>query len=42
VGPFGVDVCSGLRINGKLDVTKLTNFMHAVRASEALDSRRST
>ncbi len=41
VGPFGVDVCSGLRINGKLDETKLTNFMQAVRASAGLDSRRS-
>ena len=29
VAPFGVDVCSGLRTNGKLDETKLTNFMRA-------------
>ncbi|HEY4734986.1 MAG: phosphoribosylanthranilate isomerase [Gemmatimonadaceae bacterium] len=33
VAPFGVDVCSGLRTNGQLDETKLTNFMRAVRAS---------
>jgi len=29
VAPFGVDVCSGLRTNGKLDETKLTAFMNA-------------
>jgi phosphoribosylanthranilate isomerase len=29
VAPFGVDVCSGLRTNGKLDETKLTTFMRA-------------
>lgn len=26
VEPFGVDVCSGVRTDGKLDVIKLTNF----------------
>jgi len=29
VAPFGVDACSGLRTNGKLDETKLTTFMRA-------------
>jgi phosphoribosylanthranilate isomerase len=29
VAPFGVDVCSGLRTNGKLDETKLAAFMNA-------------
>jgi phosphoribosylanthranilate isomerase len=29
VAPFGVDVCSGLRTNGKLDETKLAAFMQA-------------
>jgi phosphoribosylanthranilate isomerase len=32
VRPFGVDVCSGVRTNGKLDRSKLEAFMHAVRA----------
>jgi phosphoribosylanthranilate isomerase len=27
VRPFGVDICSGVRTNGKLDVTKLANFI---------------
>lgn len=29
VGPFGVDVCSGVRVNGVLDETRLRRFMHA-------------
>jgi phosphoribosylanthranilate isomerase len=33
VGPFGVDVCSGLRTNGRLDEAKVAGFMTAVRAS---------
>jgi phosphoribosylanthranilate isomerase len=33
VEPFGVDVCSGVRTGGKLDVEKLTAFMDAVAAS---------
>ncbi|HEV7387824.1 MAG TPA: hypothetical protein VGN73_04345 [Gemmatimonadaceae bacterium] len=35
VAPFGVDVCSGLRINGRLDETKLDGFMRAVRGTAA-------
>lgn len=31
VGPFGVDVCSGLRTDGALDPRKLERFMDAVR-----------
>lgn len=31
VKPFGVDVCSGVRTNGKLDVTKLKTFIDSVR-----------
>jgi phosphoribosylanthranilate isomerase len=31
VGPFGIDVCSGVRTDGRLDVTKLKRFFSAVR-----------
>jgi len=31
VGPFALDVCSGVRTDGQLDVAKLTHFMRAVR-----------
>jgi phosphoribosylanthranilate isomerase len=30
VGPFGLDVCSGVRTDGKLDATKLRRFFAAV------------
>jgi phosphoribosylanthranilate isomerase len=30
VRPFGVDVCSGVRTNGKLDAAKLEAFFHAM------------
>jgi len=30
VQPFGVDICSGVRLEGKLDVAKLYNFIEAV------------
>lgn len=33
VKPFGVDVCSGVRTNGKLDVTKLKTFIESVRGN---------
>ena len=33
VQPFGVDVCSGLRVDGRLDATKLEQFMRGVRES---------
>jgi phosphoribosylanthranilate isomerase len=31
VGPFGLDLCSGVRSDGKLDATKLMRFFAAVR-----------
>jgi len=33
VKPFGLDLCSGVRTNGKLDAEKLERFFLAVRAS---------
>ena len=33
VQPFGVDVCSGLRVDGRLDAKKLEQFMRGVRES---------
>lgn len=35
VRPFGVDVCSGVRTDGRLDTTKLSAFMNAVRSTSA-------
>ncbi len=35
VGPFGLDVCSGVRTAGKLDPTKLAAFVQAVDAVSA-------
>jgi phosphoribosylanthranilate isomerase len=35
VGPFGLDVCSGVRTDGKLDATKLRRFFSAVRNADA-------
>jgi phosphoribosylanthranilate isomerase len=35
VGPFGLDVCSGVRTDGKLDANKLTGFFSAVRNAGA-------
>jgi phosphoribosylanthranilate isomerase len=33
VRPFGVDICSGVRTEGRLDRNKLRAFMHAARSS---------
>jgi phosphoribosylanthranilate isomerase len=33
VSPFGLDVCSGVRTDGKLDATKLKRFFRAVRSA---------
>jgi phosphoribosylanthranilate isomerase len=33
VRPYGVDVCSGVRTNGRLDPAKLDSFMAAVRSA---------
>jgi phosphoribosylanthranilate isomerase len=38
VQPFGVDVCSGLRTDGRLDPTKLEQFMRAVREAASVCS----
>jgi phosphoribosylanthranilate isomerase len=35
VGPFGLDLCSGVRTEGKLDATKLKRFFAAVRRASA-------
>ncbi len=35
VGPFGLDLCSGVRTNGKLDASKLKRFFAAVRSAGA-------
>ncbi|HKT37292.1 MAG TPA: hypothetical protein VJR48_02915, partial [Ktedonobacterales bacterium] len=34
VGPFGLDMCSGVRTNGRLDEAKLARVMAAVRGEE--------
>jgi phosphoribosylanthranilate isomerase len=34
VGPFGLDLCSGVRTDGKLDEAKLRRFFAAVRQGE--------
>jgi phosphoribosylanthranilate isomerase len=34
VKPFGVDVCSGVRTEGRLDPDKLDKFVHAVKNKE--------
>jgi len=36
VRPFGVDVCTGLRVDGRLDSGKLTDFMAAVSRGAVL------
>ncbi|HEV2235692.1 MAG TPA: phosphoribosylanthranilate isomerase [Ktedonobacterales bacterium] len=33
VAPFGLDVCGGVRVQGKLDADRLARFMAAVRAA---------
>jgi len=38
VQPFGVDVCSGLRTDGRLDPTKLEEFMRAVQKATEISS----
>lgn len=38
VSPFGVDVCSGLRIDGKLDEARLSAFMRAVNDSASAET----
>lgn len=38
VSPFGVDVCSGLRIDGRLDEPRLIAFMRAVNDSASIEN----
>lgn len=38
VRPYGVDICSGVRTEGKLHKQKLTDFINAVRTTHALAS----
>lgn len=38
VGPFALDVCSGVRTGGRLDGAKLAAFMRAVQAAGSGDS----
>lgn len=38
VRPFGMDLCSGVRTEGRLDCDKLSAFVQAVRAADALAS----
>jgi phosphoribosylanthranilate isomerase len=35
VCPFGVDLCSGVRTEGRLDRAKLSAFVEAVRLADA-------
>ena len=36
VHPFGLDLCSGVRTMGKLDLRKLSAFFTAVRMAERM------
>jgi phosphoribosylanthranilate isomerase len=38
VGPYGLDVCSGVRTDGKLDPAKVAGFFRAVHATAAHES----
>jgi phosphoribosylanthranilate isomerase len=40
VQPFGVDLCSGIRTNGRLDAALLDAFMRGVRAADLERSRK--
>ncbi len=40
VEPFGVDVCSGVRTDGKLDEAKLAEFFRSIREEPALIASR--
>jgi phosphoribosylanthranilate isomerase len=31
VQPFGIDLCSGVRVDGRLSASRLAEFTHAVR-----------
>jgi phosphoribosylanthranilate isomerase len=38
VAPFGIDLCSGVRTNGKLDEAKLKHFFAEVRVASSIES----
>jgi phosphoribosylanthranilate isomerase len=38
VGPFGIDVCSGVRTNGRLDPRKLEDFVRELRGDGGRDA----
>jgi len=40
VGPFGVDVCSGVRTNGNLDQSKLSSFVTQVQTAKVQTDHR--
>jgi phosphoribosylanthranilate isomerase len=40
VGPYGLDLCSGVRTDGKLDPEKLTRFFEAVAEAFTLTRAR--
>ena len=40
VGPFGVDVCTGVRTDGKLDEVKLSSFFESVRQTSVCREHR--
>ena len=37
VNPFGIDVCSGVRTNGKLDEQKLKSFFEQIRKADRIN-----
>ncbi len=39
VEPFGLDLCSGVRTHGKLDLAKLEAFFRAVKAEGSIQNR---
>ncbi|HUF08424.1 MAG TPA: phosphoribosylanthranilate isomerase [Rhodothermales bacterium] len=40
VGPFGLDVCSGVRLNGNLDPARLTSFFDALKVERLMATCR--
>ena len=42
VEPFGIDVCSGVRTDGRLDAAKLTNFIRAVASASGPEAASAT
>jgi len=42
VGPFGIDVCSGVRTDGRLDAAKLTDFFRAISTVSGAEAASAT